>query len=123
MNRRKILPNVAAGIFVSLLFLLAEEITVQASEKEGHNFLSSGVAEILDPSALSNDAPVQNQTSLDINEKFEAEKERMEQELTMANVQNALNIRERPVKIPTRSVFCTKTAEGRSWSRRTAGQS
>lgn len=95
MNRRKILPHVAAGIFVSLLFLLAEEITVQASEKEGHNFLSSGVAEILDPSALSNDAPVQNQTSLDINEKFEAEKERMEQELTMANVQNALNIREK----------------------------
>lgn len=38
MNRRKILPHVAAGIFVSLLFLLAEEITVQASEKEGHNF-------------------------------------------------------------------------------------
>lgn len=95
MNRRKILPHVAAGIFVSLLFLLAEEITVQASEKEGHNFLSSGVAEILDPSALSNDAPVQSQTSLDINEKFEAEKERMEQELTMANVQNALNIREK----------------------------
>lgn len=95
MNRRKILPHVAAGIFVSLLFLLAEEITVQASEKEGHNFLSSGVAEILDPSALSNDVPVQSQTSLDINEKFEAEKERMEQELTMANVQNALNIREK----------------------------
>lgn len=95
MNRRKILPHVAAGIFMSLLFLLAEEITVQASEKEGHNFLSSGVAEILDPSALSNDAPVQSQTSLDINEKFEAEKERMEQELTMANVQNALNIREK----------------------------
>ena len=93
MNRRNRLLVVVAGIFMSLLLLSAEEITVHASEKEGYDFLCSGVAEVLDPSALSSDTPVEEQESLNINEKFEAEKKRMEQELTMANVQNALNVR------------------------------
>ena len=52
-----------------------------------------GVAEVLDPSALSNDAPVEEEKELNINQKFENEKARMEKELAMANVQNALNIR------------------------------
>lgn len=93
MNRRNRLLVTVAGLMMTLLFLSAEEITVQASEKEGYDFSSAGVADVLDPSALSNEEPIEEQENLNINQKFEAEKARMEQELTMANVQNALNIR------------------------------
>ncbi len=64
-----------------------------AEKKEEYEFPVSGVAEVLDPSALSNDAPVEEEKELNINQKFENEKARMEKELAMANVQNALNIR------------------------------
>ncbi|MDO4302911.1 MAG: hypothetical protein Q4D94_03260, partial [Bacillota bacterium] len=93
MNRRNRLLVMAAGFLLSLYLFSAEEITVQAGEKENYDFLSTGIAEILDPSIVSSDTNVEEQTSLNINEKFEAERERMEEELTMANVQNALNIR------------------------------
>lgn len=93
MNRRNRLLVLAAGFLLIPLLFLAEEITVQASERENYDFPSTGIAEVLDPSVLTSDTSVEVQTSLDINEKFEAEQERMEQELTMANVQNALNIR------------------------------
>lgn len=93
MNRRNRLLATVAGLLMPLLFLSAEEITVQASEKEGYDFSSAGIAEVLDPSALSNEESIEEKEDLNINEKFEAEKTRMEQELTMANVQNALNIR------------------------------
>lgn len=93
MNRRNRL-FAAAGCFFILFVFAAEEITVQAAEKEEYEFLSSGVAEILDPGAYSTNAPVEEKTELNIDQKFEYEKERMEKELTMANVQNALNIRE-----------------------------
>ncbi len=93
MNRRNRLSKLAAGLLLSLVLVMAEEITVQAAEKEEYDFLSSGIAEVLDPGALTNEAPVKEQTEPDINEKFENEKARMEKELTMANVKNALNIR------------------------------
>lgn len=93
MNRRTRLPLMAAGMSLFLLVCLAEVLPVQANDKENYDFPGTGVAEVLDPSALSIDEPVQEQTELNISQKFEAEKERMEQELTMANVQNALNIR------------------------------
>ncbi len=93
MNRRNRLAIVAVGFAFVLLFLAAGKVTVQAAEKEEHEFLSSGIAEVLDPGALSTDIPVEEEKALNINQKFENEKERMEEELTMANVQNALNIR------------------------------
>lgn len=93
MNRRNRLLLLAAGLIFGLLYGFAEEITVHAGEKEGYDFLCSGVAEVLDPSALSYDEPVEEQEQLNINQKFEAEKQRMEKELVMANVQNALNVR------------------------------
>ncbi len=93
MNRRNRLLVTVAGLMMALLFLSAEEITVQASEKEGYDFSSAGVADVLNPNALSNEEPIEEQENLNINQKFEAEKARMEEELTMANVQNALNIR------------------------------
>ncbi len=93
MNRRNKLSKAAAGLMLCLVLMMAEEITVQAAEKEEYDFLSSGVAEVLDPGALSSEAPVAEQAEPDINEKFENEKARMEKELAMANVKNALNIR------------------------------
>lgn len=95
MNRRKRLLTIVAGILLIPFLFLAEEITVHANEKESYDFPSTGIAEVLNPNVLTDDHPsvVEVQTSLNINEKFEAEQERMEQELTMANVQNALNIR------------------------------
>ena len=93
MNWRKRLLKGAVGLIFTLVFLLAEDITVHASDKEGYDFMCAGVAEVLDPSALSNNTPVEEKVSLNIDQKFEAEQARMEQELTMANVQRALNIR------------------------------
>ena len=71
MNRRNRLSEVAAGLILCLVLMMAEEITVQAAEKEEYDFLSSGIAEVLDPGALTNEAPVAEQTEPDINEKFE----------------------------------------------------
>lgn len=93
MNRRNGLSVIAAGLSFCLMFFATEEITVRATEKQECEFLSAGVAEILDPGAITSEAPVEEETELNIDEKFESEKTRMEQELTMANVQNALNIR------------------------------
>lgn len=100
MNRRNRLLVMTAGFLLSPLLFSAEEITVQAGERAGYDFPSTGIAEVLDPSALTSDSSdtsvdteEQSSLNLNINEKFEAEQERMEQELTMANVQNALNIR------------------------------
>lgn len=82
----------AAFLFV-LCVSAATALPAHAAEKEGYEFPSTGVAQILDPGAISTDTPVKEEKALNINEKFENEKERMEKELAMANVQNALNIR------------------------------
>ncbi len=93
MNRRSILLYPATALLCVLFAVAAGEITVQAAEREEYDFPTSGVAEVLDPGALSSDTPIEEEVELTINEKFESEKERMEAELTMANVQNALNVR------------------------------
>lgn len=118
MNRRNRLLATAAGLLAVLLFLSAGEITVQASEKEGYDFLSVGVAEVLDPGALSNEHPVEEQADLNIDEKFEAEKARMEQELTMANVQNALNIRAQASEVSEKVGLLYKDCGGTILERR-----
>ena len=82
----------AAFLFV-LCVSAATALPAHAAEKEGYEFPSAGVAQILEPGAISTDTPVKEEKALNINEKFENEKERMEKELAMANVQNALNIR------------------------------
>lgn len=96
MNRRNRLLIMMAGLFLSFVLVMAEEITVQAEEKEEYDFPSAGVAEVLSPGALRSEAPLEEQTALNINQKFENEKARMEEELTMANVKNALNVRKEP---------------------------
>lgn len=93
MNRRKMLLVCLAGICGCIGVLLTEEITVHAGEKEGYDFLSSGVAAVLDPSDLTVEEPMNEHHELTIHEKFEAEQKRMAKELAMANVKNTLNIR------------------------------
>lgn len=83
MNWRNRLLVMTAGLLLGPLLFSAEEITVQASERENFDFPSTGIAEVLDPSVFTSDTSVEVQTSLNINEKFEAEQERMEQELTI----------------------------------------
>ena len=93
MDRRKRLLVCLAGLSICMGFLLTEEITVQAGEKEGHDFMCSGVGTVLDPNDFTVDEPEKQQEELNIYQKFEAEQARMETELAMANVQNALNVR------------------------------
>lgn len=93
MNRRSRLLCPAAVLLCILFVVAAGEITVQAAEREEYDFPTSGVAEVLDPGALSSDTPIEEEVELTINEKFESEKERMEAELAMANVKNTLNVR------------------------------
>lgn len=94
MNRRNKLLIRMAGLFLCLCLFSAEKLTVQATgDREGYDFLSSGVATVLDPSAISTEMVVEEPQELNIYDKFESEKARMEAELAMANVQNALNIR------------------------------
>lgn len=93
MNWRSRRAAAAAVILLAGFLMAAENVNVLAAEREEYDFLSSGIAEVLDPSAIRSHTTMEEEKELNINEKFENEKERMEQELTMANVQNALNIR------------------------------
>ena len=86
MDLRKRLLVCLAGLCICVGFLLTEEITVHAGEKEGHDFMCSGVGTVLDPNDFTADEPEKQQEEMDIYQKFEAE-------LAMANVQNALNVR------------------------------
>lgn len=71
-----------------------EKEEISETEKEDQTeILTAGIATILDPGAISTSEPVKVEEELNIDQKFENEKIRMEKELTMANVQNALNIR------------------------------
>lgn len=71
-----------------------EKEEISETEKEDQTeILTAGIATILDPGAISTSEPVKVEEELNIDQKFENEKKRMEKELTMANVQNALNIR------------------------------
>lgn len=93
MKRGKWLFVYAAALLFVLLEAVGGMTVCAAEKKEEYEFPSAGVAEILSPGALNSEIPVEEEEALNINQKFENEKERMEQELVMANVQNALNIR------------------------------
>ena len=93
MNRRSRLLYPAVALLWMLIAVAVGGLTVQAAEREESDFPTSGVAEVLDPGALSSDTPIEEEVELTINEKFESEKERMEAELAMANVKNTLNVR------------------------------
>ena len=70
MNRRNKLLIAIAGLFLSLCVFSAEKLTVQADgDREGYDFLSSGVATVLDPSAFSTEMVVEEQEEKDIHDK------------------------------------------------------
>lgn len=71
MDRRKRLLVCLAGLSICMGFLLTEEITVQAGEKEGHDFMCSGVGTVLDPNDFTVDEPEKQQEELNIYQKFE----------------------------------------------------
>lgn len=93
MNRRKRLLVCLAGLLGCAGVLLTEGLTVYAGSGEGHDFMCSGVGIVLNPNDFTVDEPEKEQEELDIREKFEQEQTRMETELAMADVQNALNVR------------------------------
>ncbi len=93
MRWKNRLVFLTAGLLFVLHILVTVDMTAYGAEKEEYEFPSVGVAELLDPGALSIDTPIEEEKELNINQKFQIEKERMEKELAMANVQNALNIR------------------------------
>lgn len=93
MNQSSRIMSIMTGFVIILFFFSAMEIDAHAGERDSYDFPNAGVAEVLSPGALGSEEPMEEQAELDINGKFEAEKARMEQELTMVNVQNALNVR------------------------------
>lgn len=93
MNRRTMLPVAAAFLLAVVLFFSAEELTVHANTREGYGFPSSGIAEVLGTGVAYVPELTSEPEEQDISDKFAAELARMEQELAMANVQNALNVR------------------------------
>ena len=102
IQRKRLCFLCAAAVLFLTGFFLVPVRSEAAEKKEEYEFPASGVAEVLDPSALSNDAPVEEEEALNINQKFENEKARMEKELAMANVQNALNIRAEALSLKER---------------------
>ena len=93
MKRENRLFLLTAAFLFVLCFFAVPDRGVFAAEKGEYEFPSVGIATLLDPGAISTDTPVKEEKALDINEKFENEKARMEKELAMANVKNALNVR------------------------------
>lgn len=97
MRQRLQLPLTATLILMATLISVTEKVTAEAIEKNGFDFPSAGVATVLSPSSFEIETPEQEiETKLNINEKFEAEEERMLYELTMTNVSNTLNVRSEP---------------------------
>lgn len=81
-------------LIAGLSHLWIQSINLHAAEKEEGSFISTGIAEILDPNTHLVPKEVEQETKeLNIDQKFEKEQERIGSELAMANVQNALNIR------------------------------
>ena len=96
MNKLAVqLPITASLVVMATMFTVTEGVVANATEKNGYDFPSAGVATDLAPGSFeietveTKDAVVE----LNINEKFEAEEERMLSELVMANVSYTLNVR------------------------------
>lgn len=85
-----------AGFLVVLHFAMSDYIVTYAAENEDKEFLSAGIASVLNPSNYNTEdtgSAIKVQKDLNIEEKFEREQKRIYSEFAMANVQQALNIR------------------------------
>lgn len=93
-DRHNRLLMCATGVALCFTVFCADDLTATAGGgKEGHDFLSSGVAAVLDPGDLTVEPAAYEEIELDIYEKFTAEEEALKEELVMANVSNTLNVR------------------------------
>ncbi|MDR0220456.1 MAG: cell wall hydrolase [Lachnospiraceae bacterium] len=99
MSRKKAIVSLLAAM-VGMGFLLAQNIPAYAAEFDDP-FISAGISAILNPTApppVTYEYPeyFAASESLGINQKFEKEQQRIGEELAMANVQSALNVRAEP---------------------------
>lgn len=95
MNKlRNQLIRVPAIVVLGVIVWMADNVTADASEKNGYDFPNAGIATVISPSSLEiEETEAGKETKLNINEKFDKEKERMLDQLVMANVTNTLNVR------------------------------
>lgn len=95
MNRARIqLPLMAMVFACAVTVRLAEEMPTRCTEKNGYDFPSAGIAEVLNPGAFEIEEIIKDEEEeLNISEKFDAEEKRMLTEIAMANVSNTLNVR------------------------------
>ncbi len=95
MNKlRNQLIRVPAIVVLGVIVWMADNVTADASEKNGYDFPNAGIAAVISPSSLEiEETEAGKETKLNINEKFDKEKERMLDQLVMANVTNTLNVR------------------------------
>ena len=85
----------SAVLAMGVLLAMAESVSASATEKSGYDFPSSGVdaALTLNSSDQNSGSEKSEEIELNINDRFNLEKERMMTELVMANVSNTLNVR------------------------------
>lgn len=97
MNKiRNQLCATSVVVAIGVLLAMAESVNAFAIEKSGFDFPSSGVDAALNlDSSEAEQHPKEEvqEEELNINERFNNEKERMMTELVMANVSNTLNVR------------------------------
>ena len=95
MNKlRNQLIRVPAIVVLGVIVWMADNVTADASEKNGYDFPNAGIATVISPSSLEIEETEEGkEMKLNINEKFDKEKERMLDQLVMANVTNTLNVR------------------------------
>jgi len=90
MARSKGMPVVLMGLTLSLTMAVQSGMTAQAGSKNYLNELNGGVAAILESSGIDS-AEFINATARELNLELSQEKE--QNDLVMANVKNALNVR------------------------------
>ncbi len=97
MNKiRNQLCATSVVVAIGVLLAMAESVNAFAIEKSGFDFPSSGVDAALNLDSSEAEQPPKEEVQeeeLNINERFNNEKERMMTELVMANVSNTLNVR------------------------------
>lgn len=97
MNKiRNQLCATSVVVAIGVLLAMAESVNAFAIEKSGFDFPSSGVDAALNLDSSETEQPPKEEVQeeeLNINERFNNEKERMMTELVMANVSNTLNVR------------------------------
>lgn len=104
------------AITMGALLWMADSMTAISAEKNGYDFPNSGIATVICPSYVEpSDEDVREEKKeekLNINEKFDKEKERMMNQLVMANVSDTLNVRSEAKEDASKVGFLYKDCGG-----------